>query len=102
MKTIKEIVEAIHEELEGAEDYAKKATQYKMDDKALADNYSMMAAQELEHVDKLHAQVVRMIKAHQATGKEVPAAMQAVWDYEHRNFMDKVAKIKMLLEMYRK
>lgn len=102
MKIIKEIVEAIREELEGAENYAKKATQYKTDDKALADVYAMMAAQELEHVDRLHAQVVRMIKAHQATGKEVPAAMQAVWDYEHRNFMDKVAKIKMLLEMYRK
>lgn len=31
MKIIKEIVEAIHEELEGAEDYAKKATQYSME-----------------------------------------------------------------------
>lgn len=102
MKIIKEIVEYIHEELERAEGYAKKATQYKTDDKALADTYSMMAAQELDHVDKLHAQVVRMIKAHQATGKEVPAAMQAVWDYEHQNAMDKVVKIKMLLEMYRK
>lgn len=102
MKIIKEIIEAIHEELEGAENYAKKATQYKMDDKALADNYSMMAAQELEHVDKLHAQVVRIIKAHQAAGKEVPVSMRAVWDWEHENAMDKVAKIKMLLEMYRK
>lgn len=102
MKIIKEIVEYIHEELEGAEGYAKKATQYKTDDKALADNYSMMAAQELEHVDKLHAQVVRMIKAQQAAGKEVPAAMRAVWDWEHEQAMDKVAKIKMLLEMYRK
>lgn len=102
MKIIKEIVEYIHEELEGSEDYAKKATQYKADDRALADTYSMMAAQELEHVDKLHAQVVRIIKAYQATGKEAPASMKAVWDWEHEQAMDKVAKIKMLLEMYRK
>ena len=102
MKLIKTIVEDIKEELEGAEHYAKLATQYKDEDKALAENYAKMAEAELGHVNALHAQVVRIIKDWKATnGKEVPAAMQAVWDWEHEQMIDKAAGIKMLLSMYR-
>lgn len=102
MKKIAEIVEAINEETEGAEEYAKMATRYKMDDKALADSYAAMAAQELEHVDKLHAQVVRIINAQKTSGKEAPEAMQMVWDWEHNKIVDTVARIKAMLEIYKK
>lgn len=102
MKLIKTIVEDIKEETSGAEHYAKLATQYKDEDKALAENYAKMAEAELGHVNALHAQVVRIIKDWKATsGKEVPAAMQAVWDWEHEQMVDKVTGIKMLLSMYR-
>lgn len=43
-----------------------------------------------------------MIKAYQATGKEVPVAMQAVWDWEHENQVDDVARVRALLEAYKK
>lgn len=102
MKKIAEIVEAINEETEGAEEYAKMATRYKMDDKVLADSYAAIAAQELEHVDKLHAQVVRIINAQKTSGKEVPEAMQMVWDWEHGKIVDTVARIKAMLEIYKK
>lgn len=102
MKKIAEIVESIHDETSGAEEYAKKATRYKMDDKALADSYAAMAAQELEHVDKLHSQAVRIINAQKTSGKEVPEAMQMVWDWEHEKIVDTVARIKAILEMYKK
>ena len=102
MKLIKEIVESMHEEIEGAEDYAKKAVRYKEEDRPLADAYYSMAGQELGHVDMLHAQVVRIIKAYQAAGNEPPAVMKAVWDWEHGKVMDHVAKVKVLLETYRK
>lgn len=102
MKIIKNLVEDIKEELEGAEHYAKLATQYKDDDRALADVYAKLAGVELDHVDALHGQVVRIIKDWKATsGKETPAPMQAVWDYEHERATDKAAKIKTLLSMYR-
>lgn len=102
MKQIKTIVKDIKEEIGGATHYAKLATQYKDTDKALADAYYMMANQELSHVDALHAQAVRMIKAYQATGKEVPTAMQAVWDWEHENQVDDVARVRALLDAYKK
>lgn len=101
MKNIKVIVENIHEELEGAEHYAKLATQYRDTDRALADTYATMSTQELSHVDALHTQAVRLIKEYRSAGNEPPTAMQAVWDYEHGIFIDKTAKVKTLLSMYR-
>lgn len=100
MKIIKEIVENINDEIEGAEHYAMLGTKYKDDDKILADNYVKMAEAELTHVNSLHDQVVRIIKAWQAKGNETPPAMAAVYEYTHQNQIDKVARIKVLIQMY--
>lgn len=100
MKVIKELVEMIEEEACGAEQYAKKAMQYKDEDKALADTFAKLAETELQHVDLLHAQVVRIIKAWQAKGNEVPPAMEAVYDYTHQKSIDHVARVKTLINMY--
>lgn len=103
MKVIKTIVENIEEETDGAENYAKLATQYKETDKLLADTYAKLAGVELDHVNLLHDQVVRIIKDWKAkTGEEPSASMQAIWEYEHERSIDKVAKIKALLEMYKR
>lgn len=101
MKIIKEIVESIEDELEGAECYAKKATQYKDTDKQLADTYARMAQTEMGHVNDLHAQAVRLIETQKKSGVEVPASMQAVWDWEHGKQVDTAARIKSLLSVYR-
>lgn len=100
MKVIKEIVEMIEDEACSAEEYAKFAVQYKDEDKVLADTYAKLAETELQHVDLLHAQVVRIIKAWQAKGNEVPPAMEAVYDYTHQKSIDHVARIKALVNMY--
>lgn len=101
MKVIKQIVEDIQEELEGAEHYAKLATEWRDTDKQLADTYARMAQTELDHVNNLHGHVVRFIEAHKKTGAEVPEAMQAVWDWEHSKHVDTSARIKSLLAVYR-
>lgn len=102
MRKIAEIVKDIREELEGAEHYAKKATQYKDDDKALSDTYSAMASQELGHVDLLHTQVTRIIRDHRAEHGEPPEAMMMVWNWEHESMVSHTAKVKALLEMAKK
>lgn len=100
MKIIKMLVEQIEDEACGAEEYAKLAVQYKDEDKILADNYARMAEVELQHVDLLHAQVVRIIKAWQAKGNETPPAMQAIYDWEHQKSIDHIARVKTMLAMY--
>lgn len=102
MKIIKEIVMSIKDEIHGAEKYAKLATRWKSEDRALADTFAKMAAMELDHVNSLHAHAVRLINIQKAKGAEVPVPMQAVWDYEHENQVEWVAKINVLLDMYNK
>lgn len=99
MKEIKHIVENIREELEGAEKYAKIAAKMKPENSSDASVYAEMARQELGHIENLHKMAVRAIDRQKAAGVVPPASMQAVWDWEHANMMDKVAKIKMLLAM---
>lgn len=102
MKIIKCLVEDIQDELEGAEHYAKLATQHRDDDRELAEVYYRLANTELEHVNTLHSQVVRIIKEWKATsGEETPASMQAVWDWEHDKMLDTTARIKTMLAMYK-
>lgn len=102
MKKIKCIIENIREEVTGAENYAKMAVKYKIDDSALANTYSTIAAQELDHVNFLHAQVVRMIQAYKSEHGEPPEAMMTVWNWEHDDIVDKVSRVKVLLDMYKK
>lgn len=102
MKMIAEIVEDIREEMDGAEHYAKKAAQYKDQDRRLAGMYADIANQELNHVDALHTQAVRLIQDQRATGAEAPVGMQVVWDWEHSHMVDRVARIKILLDQYSK
>lgn len=102
MKMIANIIEDIRGELDGAEEYAKKAAEYKEKDRSLSSTYSTAATQELSHVDAFHAQVVRVIQDYRSTGKEVPEGMQAVYDWEHEKMIDRVSRIKMLLELARK
>lgn len=50
----------------------------------------------------LHAQAVRLINEQRASGVVAPASMQAVWDWEHELMVDKTAKIRALLDMYKR
>lgn len=99
MMEIKEIVEDIWEELEGAEHYAMKAIKEKGMDTNAMNKYAEMSRQELAHVDNLHKMAVDMINKHKAAGHEAPAAMQAVWDWEHDKMMRRAAKIRAMLDM---
>lgn len=101
MKIIKQIVEDIEEELCGAEHCAKMATMYKDTDKQLADSYARMAQAKRENVNDMHAHAVRLIGTQKKSGVEVPATMQAVWDWEHGKHVDTDARVKSLLAIYR-
>ena len=50
-------------------------------------------------MDSLHKMAVRMIEKKKESGAEVPPAMQAVWDWEHEQMIDRVGKIKTLMSM---
>lgn len=102
MRKIAMISDFIEDEIEGAEEYAQAALEYKALDKAMADAAYAAAIQELGHVDMWHTQVTRMIKEQTATGKEVPSGMMEVYEWQHKKNIDAVTRVKLMLEQYKK
>ena len=101
MKIIKDIAKKIEEELHDAESYAKLATIYRPDYPEAADTFLAISRQEVSHVNMLHTQAERLIKDYRDSGKTVPPAMQAVWDWEHEKMIDTMSRIKMMQDMTR-
>lgn len=95
MTKIKNVVKNIKEELHDAEKYAKLA----MEKTEMSATYADLSRQELRHVDILHDGAVRMIQEFKSTGKEVPATMQAIWDWEHEQMTDHKKEILLMLDM---
>lgn len=102
MKKIRELVEAISEELNDAEKYATKAIAYKEEDSQLGDMYINLARQELDHASAEHRQAVRLIENYRNSGKTVPEAMQAVWDWQHEQAIEKESSVRIMIDMYQK
>ncbi len=101
MQIIKKLVEMIEDELEGAEEYAKEANHYKTENAGLSNTFYEIAQQEMKHVSMLHDQVAAIIKRHREDHGEPPAAMMAVWEWEHEKHIEEAAEVRRLLEMYR-
>lgn len=99
MKIIQDLVEEIKDELHGAKCYAKKATRYKTENPTMAKMYYDMANDELKHSDMLHVEAVRAIDKQRAI-EQPPQYMLDRWDEEHKKYVDKSAKIKVMLQMY--
>lgn len=102
MKKIAKIADKIMDTIREAEDNALFAIEYKALDRPLADAAWTIASQLLGHVDIWHAQEVRMIKDEQAKGKEPPAGMMMVYEFQHKREMDAVARVKIMLDEYKK
>jgi rubrerythrin len=101
MKMIKMLSEMIEEELEDAENYVRHALMTKERDASLAKTFFELSQQEMEHVNKLHTEVARLIEAYRKEHGEPPAAMLAVYDYLHEKHIQKAGEIKAHQAHYR-
>lgn len=101
MKVIKELIEMIDDELEGAEHYAKCALFYKHEHPSLANTLYEISVQEMHHVSILHDEVVKVIKAYREKHGEPPTAMQAIYDWEHEKEIEESKEIKLLQVHFR-
>lgn len=97
MKAIKELVDHIKDEIEGAREYAEKYVEYKALGNPRASTYRQMAYDELTHAEKIHTFAVEEIKK----VSEVitpPVEMEERWKLAHKQYVEDVAKIKMILQ----
>lgn len=101
MKIIKTLSDKIHEEICDAKAYAKLAIEYKDERPDLARSFYNLSLQEMDHMNVLHNAVTDIIKQYRETNGEPPADMLAVYDYLHKQQIDKSLEVKMLQSMYK-
>lgn len=101
MKELKEVIADIGNKVDDAEMYAREAVKHKMQYPSLAGSYCRIAQDDLAHAEMLHKHAEELIENKKKTGEEAPALMQAVWDFEHERYIDDVADVKRLIEMYK-
>lgn len=101
MKIIKKLCEMIDEEICDADKYANCAMKWKEEDRTLADTFYTLSNEELNHMEKLHTQVVRLINDYRSKNGEPPKEMLAVYNYLHEKAIEKTREVKVLLQMYK-
>lgn len=99
MKKIKEYVEKIDEELEGAEDYIEKALEYKAKgDSSMYGKFKTLAEDELRHAMTIHDVAVKDIEELKKVYTP-PVEMEEAWEKSHKMYIERAAKIKTMIAM---
>ncbi|MBO4544108.1 MAG: hypothetical protein J5725_13140 [Bacteroidales bacterium] len=100
MKKIKEYIEKMNDEIEGAKEYIEKALWYKAkNDTNRYTKYKEMSLQELGHAMIIHQFASEDISELERVYPDIPEDMQDKWNKAHNEYVDKVAWIKQMQNM---
>lgn len=99
MKRIKELVDMINEEIEGARNYAMEYLQLRADgDAQTARKLAEMSEDELRHAAVIHDIAVKEIDNLRRTITP-PEEMEEKWRICHKKYIEQVAEIKVMLTL---
>lgn len=101
MKEIKELVSFIRAGIAEADRYASEALKHKEQYPSLAQTYNRIARERMENVNDLHKESAELIEKARKHGEDAPAAMEAIWSFEHQMMVDDAAQVRIKLEMYK-
>ena len=102
MKKIKLLMEHIDDEIHDAHTYAELALECRATDPETADLFCKLSTEEMNHMNMLHKEVVRLIEIHRREKGAPPADMMAVYEYLHKRSIEKAEEVGVLQGMYRK
>ena len=102
MKLIRDLEEAIGDEISDIKRYAMWAVELKESHPTLAQVLYNISTQEDGHQAAIHNEVVKIIEEHRRHHGEPPAAMMAVYEYLHKKSIDKLAEARMYQDVYKK
>lgn len=101
MREIRKMAKQIREELHDVDKYIKCAIANKVEHPKIAQSYYEMAQDEMAHAQMLHGGVMALIEQEKEKGTVVPEFMLAMWDEEHQHYVDKAAKLKHKIALYK-
>ena len=100
MEIIKTLAEKIEEELNDADAYIEMALQWKSAKPETAALFCELSEEEMSHVDKLHAEVTRLISEYKQKTGEPPKDMMTLYNYLHEKHMARAMTIKVKQGMF--
>lgn len=101
MKIIKCMSELIEEEIEDAGKYIDLAMKWKTEEPDTADLFYELSVAEMEHMGKLHDEVVELIEEYRKENGEPPKDMMTLYDYLHERHIADATKVKIKQGMYK-
>lgn len=101
MHIIKCLSEKIEDELDDACEYVDLALKWKNDEPDTADVFYELSLAEMEHMEKLHNEVVELIEEYRKEHGEPPKEMLVLYDYLHEQHIAKATRIKVKQGMYK-
>ena len=101
MKIIKCLAEKIDEELHDADAYIELAMAWKNEEPDSAAVFYQLSVEEMGHVDKLHADVVKIIEKYKQEHGTPPAEMMTLYKYLHKRNAGEAMKIKVKQGMFK-
>ena len=100
MKIIEELSKMIEGEIHDAHEYAKKALEVRENYPDLANLLHDLSNEEMGHMSRLHGAVAEIINEYRKNKGEPPAAMLAVYDYLHKQQIEKAADVKAMQSLF--
>lgn len=100
---IKEVAKKIRCELDVAEDYIDSALEHMDKYYDLSARYYEITTDELEHVNELHKEVIKLISEHEKikdVSDDTLKIMKSIWEFEHSDFIDRVAMIQTKMKLF--
>ena len=103
MRIIKEITDHINEEIEGVCSYLHFAHEVKGENEYIFDTLMNIIPQEIKHIEIWHdvaiKEINKMKELLKSQNKEVPPYMLEIWQDEHEEYVETMAKIKYKLDI---
>lgn len=91
----------IEDEIDDSCKYAKLALEWKDRKRTLADVFYNLSLQEMQHMQILHNEVVKLIEEYRSQNGEPPEGMLAVYDYLHKKQIEHAEEAKRYQSMYK-
>lgn len=102
MEDWERLMHHIKDEVADAKRYIKDALEVRATDPETADTYYRLSGEELNHMNSLHKEVVRIIENCRREKGETPASMLVLYRYLHGEVVKEAEKVGILQAMYKK
>ena len=101
MKLIKCLSEKIEAEIEDADEYIESAMRWKQEEPDTADLFYELSLEEMNHMERLHQEVVEIIEEYRKEHGDPPKEMMFVYNYLHERHIAEASKVKSKQGMYK-